>query len=230
MDMTPPNIPSSGDGEMGRTIDMSGYPHAKKIRRARIAEDWYACAGAQGALVGWVRIVNPNLTIEIDTVVSDADIYETTFVEQERIVLRDPLGTINNSLLAVEKDGLFYIPEGHEVYCYQPEDAVDGHYEPLNFGTSCEEEGSGSGEDSGSGSGEDEEDLLFGKMDEEIGPGETKPMSIWGGDEEELEDTTEDVEVKDWLLASGQVVETGKKVIVQRYLGKLYIIAAECDE
>jgi hypothetical protein len=73
--------------------------------------------------------------------------------------------------------------------------------------------------------------VLFGKMDEDIGAGEAKTMSVWrvnaSGD---WNDSGKDITVYDWLLKAGSVIESGKKVIVAQFMQsrRFIIIAAEC--
>jgi hypothetical protein len=149
---------SEGESQVGGGSFVPGaYPNPKKICRARINADWYACGATTGIILGWnlndLSFSGYTLTSSGGSIPEITKDLGTICVEFEQIDLFDPLGTINNDLLAIEKDGEFYLPSGMELYCYQPADAVDGHYEPLRVGTGCHA-GSGSGSGSGSESGE----------------------------------------------------------------------------
>lgn len=154
--------PSGGESYTSATeMAFAGAPNARKIIRVRLLTDWYACTWTDAEELAWYpqlegEQVNDYAT-NVDTTPEAEDNVGNLHNTETVIRLRDVLGTINNALLAVEKDGEFYMPKGTEVYCYLPYDSTDGHYEPLNFGTSCPK-GSGSagseGSESGSGSGE----------------------------------------------------------------------------
>jgi hypothetical protein len=71
-----------------------------------------------------------------------------------------------------------------------------------------------------------------GKLDGTLSEGGTATMSVWhysGGYEV---DSGDNITVRDWLLASGQYVSSGKKVVAAFMRGpdgpKWYVIAAEC--
>ena len=88
------------------------------IVRVRLAEDWYACGAAAAVL----RIATADI---------DAD-DGPGFADGPAIEVYDPLGTIAESLLAVQDDdGDFYIPAGNHAYVKRFAD--DNAWEPLRF-------------------------------------------------------------------------------------------------
>lgn len=121
-----------------------------RIARVKLTEDWYACSSAPADVVQWW----PQ---------SATDKYDpglVTAATSRHVVCRDPAGMIEWDLAAAQADdGRWYIPEGWYCTVWQPEDAIDGHWELLHAGQPCqgdsgsEGSGSGSGGSGGSGSG-----------------------------------------------------------------------------
>ena len=68
--------------------------------------------------------------------------------------------------------------------------------------------------------------ILMGKLDGSLSQGSSATMSIWMGST--LTDTGDNITVYDWLLGSGESIDSGKKVKAEYYCGKWYVTAAEC--
>jgi hypothetical protein len=71
--------------------------------------------------------------------------------------------------------------------------------------------------------------VLHGVMDEAIGVGEEKTMSIWADASASPADTTVNLEVRDRFLKAGaDDIASGKKVVATRINGVWYLTSAEC--
>lgn len=74
-------------------------------------------------------------------------------------------------------------------------------------------------------------EALYGKLDAALSAGSSATMSIWWHNGTVLADTTENVTVYDWLLGSGESIDSATKVIatMNQYDNRYYVTAAECD-
>lgn len=67
------------------------------------------------------------------------------------------------------------------------------------------------------------------KLDGSLSTGGTATASIWTWDGSSFADSGDDVTVHDWLLASGQTVASGTKVIIELHRTGIWIVTeAEC--
>jgi hypothetical protein len=71
--------------------------------------------------------------------------------------------------------------------------------------------------------------FIRGKLDAELAEGSSATMSQWHWNGSAEADTTINHTVYDWLLASGQTIPLGAKVVCIQFEGRYYVIAAECD-
>jgi hypothetical protein len=73
--------------------------------------------------------------------------------------------------------------------------------------------------------------VLRGKLDGALSQGSSATMSVWHYDGSAETDTGENVTVYDWMLKSGQSVNSGKKVVATLFMdsGRYYVTAAECN-
>jgi hypothetical protein len=69
---------------------------------------------------------------------------------------------------------------------------------------------------------------VIGKLDGTLSKGSSVAMSIWKGAGGSETDSTLNVTVYDWLLATGQTIASGIKVKAEFVNGVLYVTAAEC--
>jgi len=71
--------------------------------------------------------------------------------------------------------------------------------------------------------------LKVGKLDEELAHDDYATVSIWCWNGAAWVDSGEDIIAYDWLLAAGQTVAIGKKVIIQKHYDGIWIVTeAEC--
>lgn len=70
--------------------------------------------------------------------------------------------------------------------------------------------------------------FYLGKLTAELEQGGVATMDVWSGPPGEEAATALEIEVGDWLLATGQTIASGKKVIARRINDTYYVIAAEC--
>lgn len=116
-----------------------------RVTRVKLLEDWYACKSAPACITSWFPRSHTD----------NYDAGELTANDSRRVVCRDPAGVIVWQLGSVQDDdtGEWYIPSGWYCTVWQPEDSLDGHWEPLQASESCPgSSGSGSSGSSGSGS------------------------------------------------------------------------------
>jgi hypothetical protein len=74
-----------------------------------------------------------------------------------------------------------------------------------------------------------DEGVIIGKLDDDLSPGESATVSVWGGDGGEEEDTEEDIEAWDWIMLNdADPIESGTKVICQLINGVWYVVQASC--
>jgi len=71
-------------------------------------------------------------------------------------------------------------------------------------------------------------EVAFGKLDEELVKDGTATLSVWT--ESPLADSGDNIEVKDWLLSTGDSLASSTKCVAVKYFGTWYVIAAECPE
>lgn len=69
---------------------------------------------------------------------------------------------------------------------------------------------------------------FIGKLDATMSPAGSAVVSIWSGTAGSEADTTVNITAYDWLLATGQTIASGKKVIGVFINGIPYVISAEC--
>lgn len=122
-----------------------------RIERVQLTADWYACDAGVG-----IRAFYDFTDGKCKSIV-ELDSYdaEDEGLAAYTLFLRDASGQINGDLLAkYGSDGRLYLPRGTMCIVYLPDDSVDGHWELLHAGTTCEEgSGSGSGSEGSDGSG-----------------------------------------------------------------------------
>lgn len=69
-----------------------------------------------------------------------------------------------------------------------------------------------------------------GKLDGSMSFDGTATMSIWKWDGSTMADTGENVTVRDWLLASGQTIASGTRVVAIKHRGgQWFVVGAQCS-
>lgn len=68
--------------------------------------------------------------------------------------------------------------------------------------------------------------IRFAKLDASLSVGSSCTASIWSGTT--LADSGENVTVHDWLLTTGESLDSGTKVVIAFYCSKWYVIQASC--
>lgn len=70
--------------------------------------------------------------------------------------------------------------------------------------------------------------LLKGKLDDELVFEGSATVSLWHHDGSAEVDSGDNITAYDWLLASGQSIAAGEKVVLAFISGRWYVIATEC--
>ena len=129
------------NGTNGPDYDHIFYKRPTPIIRVQIAANWYSCGSVDAIVLDYHN------SIPIDGFPSPLS------PGSEHVLCYDPMGSIDGMLLAQpSSSGELFLPADSWVTVWQPQDACDGHYEPLVSGNRCTSAEVESGSESSGGS------------------------------------------------------------------------------